>query len=234
MKPQFASLMISTGSDSPCSEHGQMAFLQGSSGSSPNQWEQGSSCSSASSKGSWQLDAAAPTELQQPSCSKYSKLRVSIPGGSECDTAGSSPAQGLCPGSCPAAVAGASCASTPGSCPGLGVPALLAGNRLALAGRQGFCAADELYLRQQGGCLSSSSSAAARRLLASQADDSEDVAAWLEQQISMRQGARGASCNIDGPGTPEIAGVEVLGAAVGGCSNSRGLPRPAFQLLGLL
>ncbi|WIA14951.1 hypothetical protein OEZ85_001662 [Tetradesmus obliquus] len=106
----------------------------------------------------------------------------------------------------PCTVAGASCASTPGSCPGLGVPALLAGNRLALAGRQGFCAADELYLRQQGGCLSSS--AAARRLLASQADDSEDVAAWLEQQISMRQGARGASCNIDGPGTPEIAGVE--------------------------
>ncbi|WIA35129.1 hypothetical protein OEZ86_003609 [Tetradesmus obliquus] len=118
------------------------------------------------------------------------------------------------------------CASKPGSCPGLGVPALL-------AGRQGFCAADELYQRQQGGCLSSSS-AAARRLLASQADDREDVATWLEQQISLRQGARGASCNIDGPGTPEIAGVEVLGAAVWGCSNSRGLPRPAFQLLGLL
>jgi hypothetical protein len=85
----------------------------------------------------------------------------------------------------------------------------------------------------QGGCLSSGSSAA-RRLLACDVDDSADVSGWLEQQISMRQGARAAACNIDGPGAPEIEGVEVLGAAPGGCFNKRGVPAPAFQLLGLL
>jgi hypothetical protein len=84
----------------------------------------------------------------------------------------------------------------------------------------------------QGGCLSSSS--AARRLLACDSDDSAGVSTWLDQQISMRESVRAANCNIDGPGTPEVAGMEVLGAAVGGCSNSRGLPLPAFQLLGLL
>jgi hypothetical protein len=91
---------------------------------------------------------------------------------------------------------------------------------------------DEPYYN--GGCLSSGSSAA-RRLLACDGNDCADVTNWLDQQISMRQSTRAASCNsIDGPGAPTLEGVEELGAAAAGCFTNAGLPAPAFQLLGLL
>jgi hypothetical protein len=169
------------------------------------------------------LDEAASKKQQQLNTSVYTKLRVSIPGAFDSSTAGSSPIEAACA----ASVGSGSCSSTPGSAALLCGPALFAGNPLMLAGQP----VGDQYL--QGGCLSFGSSAA-RRLLACDVDDSAEVCSWLDQQISMRQGARAATCNIDGPGAPEIEGVEVLGAAAGGCLNKRGLPAPAFQLLGLL
>ncbi|KAF6252477.1 hypothetical protein COO60DRAFT_520198 [Scenedesmus sp. NREL 46B-D3] len=231
MKPQSTNLVVNTGKESPCSQRYYTGLLQGSCCSSPDCWEQGSSCSSASSQcssnASWQLGAAPSNQQHQPDTSMYSKLRVLVPGAVNNCTAGSSPAEDSSPGACSASLSSDSCPSTPGRCALLAEPALLVGNSHLIAGQQGAYSADE----QQGGCLSSS---AARRLLACNGTSSADVSNWLNQQISLRQCERAPISNIDAPGAPEIAGFEVLGAAAGGCRNSRGLPLPAFQLLGLL